>query len=61
VFRDASLSGYETGCRGIELSRVFGIGNCRIIARKDLGSEKKTSCVIRTDSETVINPLPGYD
>jgi hypothetical protein len=31
------------------------------MARKEFGCEKKTSCVIRSDSEAVINPLPGYD
>jgi hypothetical protein len=31
------------------------------MARKKLGGEKKTSYVILSDSETVINPLPGYD
>jgi hypothetical protein len=60
-FRDASLPGYELGSRGIELSRVFGIGTCRIMARKKLGSAKKTSRVIGSDIKTVINPLPGYD
>jgi hypothetical protein len=44
-FRDASLPGYELGSR-IELSQVFGIGSCSIMARKEMGSEKKTSCVI---------------
>jgi hypothetical protein len=28
---------------------------------KRIGGAKETSCVIRSDSETVINPLPGYD
>jgi hypothetical protein len=60
-FRDVSQPGYELGSREIELSRIFGIGRYRIIARKELGSEKKTSCLISSGSEIVINPLPGYD
>jgi hypothetical protein len=43
------------------LNRVFGIDSYRIMARKELGDAKKTSCVIRSDSQTVINPLPAYD
>jgi hypothetical protein len=45
-FREANLPGYELGSRGIGLSRVFGIGSCRVIARKELGCEQKTSYVI---------------
>jgi hypothetical protein len=45
-FRDVSLPGYELGNGGIELSRVLGIGSYRIMARKELDCENKTSCVI---------------
>jgi hypothetical protein len=31
------------------------------MARKELGGAKKTSYVILSGSESVINPLPGYD
>jgi hypothetical protein len=31
------------------------------MARKKLGGEKKNPHVIWSDSELIINPLPGYD
>jgi hypothetical protein len=31
------------------------------MSKKEVGVAKKTSCVILSDSDTVINPLPDYD
>jgi hypothetical protein len=36
-------------------------GDWKEMPRKELGWENKTSYVIWSDNETVINPLPEYD
>jgi hypothetical protein len=36
-------------------------GDWEEMSWKELGGAKETSYVIWSDSETVINPLPGYD
>jgi hypothetical protein len=53
---------WESCCR--ERGRVLKMaveGDWEEMARKELGCEKKTSCVIWSNNETVINPLSGYD
>jgi hypothetical protein len=42
-FRHDNLPGYELGNSGIEMSQIFGIGSCRIMARKELRCKKKAS------------------
>jgi hypothetical protein len=56
-------SNFETpACQNMSLGaeELNLIGSCRIMARKELDCEKKTSYVIRNDSETLTNPFPGY-
>jgi hypothetical protein len=38
------MLGYELG---IKLSRVFGIGSCRIIARRELGYKEDFMCDLK--------------
>jgi hypothetical protein len=47
--------------RGFEWSRFFGIGSSRKGQERELNRAKKTSCEIWFGSETVVNPLSGYD
>jgi hypothetical protein len=66
-FRDASLPGYELGSRGIELSQILKLAVAaenrtgRVLSWQNEGKKeirlcKKTSCVIWSYSETVMNP-----
>jgi hypothetical protein len=52
---------FETpACRDLSLELNW-VGSCRIMTRNELDCAKKTSYVIWSDRETVINPLPGCD
>jgi hypothetical protein len=47
-----------------ELGRVMEMaaqGDSEEMTRKELGGAKTTSCVICSDSDTSINPLPRHD
>jgi hypothetical protein len=55
---------FETpACRDMSLGveELNWVGSCRTMTGKELGCEKNFSCVIWSDTETVISPLPGYD
>jgi hypothetical protein len=49
----------------LELSKVSEVDNWQNnweeMTREELDCAKKTPCVIRSHSEAIINPLPGYD
>jgi hypothetical protein len=47
----------------LEAEELNLVGSCTILImeRQELGCEMMTSCVILSDSETIITPLPGYD
>jgi hypothetical protein len=56
VFRDASLPEYELGSKGIEFS--WQLQNS---GKKGIRLRKEVFMCDWSYSETVINPLPGYD
>jgi hypothetical protein len=45
-FRDTNLPGYELGSLGIKLTESAIVGDREEMARKELYSAKKTSCVM---------------
>jgi hypothetical protein len=58
------VSNFETiACRDMSLgeAELNWVGSCRTMSWKELGGANKTSCVIWSDSETIMNPFPGYD
>jgi hypothetical protein len=56
-FRDPNLPGYEFWSRVIEVSPVFEIGSCRIMARKELGGAKKVSCLSLSSNHLLIQSI----
>jgi hypothetical protein len=68
-FQVVSLPGYELGSRGIRIESSSGVGICSRELREsavegdweEMARKDRRLHVCCSDSETVINPLPGYD
>jgi hypothetical protein len=60
-FETPACQDMSLGAEELQLNRVSKLAVGRIMARNETGCTKKTSCLISSPSETVMNPLPGND